>query len=155
VGAVYQIVERLGLVPHPEGGFYRETYRAQGKFGGHEYSTGIYYLLCPGQKSALHRITSDEMWHFYLGGPLRIGEISPDGTVRETLLGQNLAQGEVPQHTVLAGNWFGASLEREGDYCLVGCTVSPAFDFKNFELGAREALLAEFPQAKELILRLT
>jgi predicted cupin superfamily sugar epimerase len=148
-----QIIDSLALAPHPEGGFYRETYRAQGKFGTHEHSTGIYYLLTPGQKSALHRITSDEMWHFYLGSPIRIAEIAAGGAVTETILGQDLANGEVPQHTVLAGRWFGAELVNPNSFALVGCTVSPAFDFKDFELGKREELLKEFPGAKDIIFR--
>jgi predicted cupin superfamily sugar epimerase len=142
-----EIIDSLALAPHPEGGFYRETYRAQA-------STGIYYLLTPGQKSALHRITSDEMWHFYLGGPLRIAEIAPGGAVTETILGQDLTKGEVPQYTVLAGRWFGAELVEESAFALVGCTVAPAFDFKNFELGKKKELLEEFPGAQNVILRL-
>jgi hypothetical protein len=112
------IVRQLGLQPHPEGGYFRETYRAVEAIpasgldrrygGGRATSTAIYYLLEAGQRSALHRLISDEVFHFYTGDPLRIVAIAPDGSLTETLLGADLATGAIPQHVVPTGSWFGA-----------------------------------------------
>ncbi|HVO04623.1 MAG TPA: cupin domain-containing protein [Candidatus Cybelea sp.] len=151
-----EIVAALDLKPHPEGGWYRETYRAEEtipleglpkRFDGARYiSTAIYYLLEAGQRSRLHRIKSDEVWHFYAGDPLAIVEISPAGALKETRLGTDLARGLQPQHVVPAGAWFGAAPAIGSRYALVGCTVAPGFAFDDFELGAHAALLAAFPQ---------
>ncbi len=159
------IVRQLGLQPHPEGGYFRETYRAsesipaQGldrRYGGSRAaSTAIYYLLEAGQRSALHRLRSDEIFHFYAGDPLRIIEITPDGRLTETLLGADLAAGGIPQHVIPAGAWFGALPAEGGRFALVGCTVAPGFDFADFELAETVALLAAFPQHEAWIRRLT
>ena len=149
------------LQPHPEGGFYKRSYCSTGvildsnqndKFKGQRYfSTAIYYLLPHGARSKLHRIASDEMWHFYMGGPMTIIEISPLGTVKHTILGSNIKQGHKLQHVVPAGTWFG-SLPNEGTaYSFVGCTVSPGFDFADFEMGDKQVLLAQFPHCKEIM----
>jgi len=154
-----QIVENLDLLPHPEGGYYKETYRStvsaefDGFSGRRDVATGIYYLLEKGDFSALHRIKSDETWHFYSGDALELFEITPDGKLIETRIGNNLEKGEVPQYTVNAGNWFGS--RSGGEYSLVGCTVYPGFDFQDFEMGEREVLLKEFPQIPEVIKLLT
>ncbi|HVT52166.1 MAG TPA: cupin domain-containing protein [Dongiaceae bacterium] len=157
------IVKQLGLQPHPEGGYFRETYRAaeaipivglDRRYGGaRAISTAIYYLLEAGQRSALHRLASDEIFHFYAGEPLRIIEIAPDGGFTETLLGADFAAGAIPQHVIPAGAWFGAV--PTGRFSLVGCTVAPGFDFADFELGETAALLAAFPQHEAWIRRLT
>ena len=157
------IVARLGLQPHPEGGYFRETYRAAAaipasgldrRYGGaRATSTAIYYLLEAGQRSALHRLKSDEIFHFYAGDPLKIVEIAPDGDLTETLLGADLAAGARPQHMIPAGSWFGAV--PTGRFALVGCTVAPGFDFADFELAETEALLTAFPRHKTWIQRLT
>lgn len=152
-----------GLSPHPEGGFYRRTYEARGKYkplpapfqGERPYSTAIYFLLPQGCKSALHRIASDELWHFYLGGPLSIIQISPDGNCEVITQGSDILNGEKLQHVVPAGYWFGAIPADKTDYSFVGCTVSPGFDFAEFEMGNREALIQEYPQHREWIERLT
>src|SRR6185369_5758090 len=115
--------------------YYRETYRAAGQIqvpgiaGSRNVSTAIYYLLAAGDRSMLHRIKSDEAWHFYAGDPLLIVSLSPDGTLLETRLGNNVAQGETPQHIVPAGHWFGACPAEGSAFALVGCTVAPGFDF--------------------------
>jgi len=153
------LVQELRLSPHPEGGFYRETYRAARRDGGgRAASTLIYFLLPQGQVSRLHRIDADEGWHFYLGGPLDIFELdphAPQAAAAVTRLGNDLAKGEQPQHVVPAGKWFGAVPVAGSPYSLVGCTVAPAFEFSAFELADRATLLAAFPQAADLIRRLT
>lgn len=152
------------MISHPEGGYYRETYRSMEcidrvnlppRFGGDRaYSTGALYLLTRGSRSRLHRIQSDEMWHFYLGGPLLIAEISPEGSVRETVLGNDILQGHEVQWLVPAGCWFGAYPLEEAEYCFVGCTVAPGFDFADFEMGDRETLLRQYPGAQRVIEKL-
>jgi predicted cupin superfamily sugar epimerase len=117
----------------------------------------IYFLLPAGQVSRLHRIDADEGWHHYLGGTLEIFELDeaePDQP-RVTRLGKNLAAGELPQHIVPAGRWFGAAPAAGTPYALVGCTVAPGFEFAHFELGTRERLLARFPAAAGIVARLT
>lgn len=164
-GATERLAATLGLLPHPEGGHYRETYRATEttdagalpeRFGGaRSHSTAIYFLLAAGERSKLHRIRSDEVWHLYDGGPLLIISISPAGDLTRTMLGRNLAAGEVPQHVVAAGHWFGALPADGASHALCGCTVAPGFDFNDFELARRDALLAAFPGHRHWILQLT
>jgi predicted cupin superfamily sugar epimerase len=138
-----ELVETLRLEPHPEGGFYRETYRSAA-------STAIYYLLPAGAVSRLHRLKCDELFHFHAGGPMTIVELRPDGAVVSTRLAA-----DAPQHVVRAGAWFGGFPEDGSAFSLVGCTVAPPFRFEEFELGERAALLARFPAARALIERLT
>lgn len=164
-GEIDQLVTRLGLLPHPEGGFYRETYRAgecvaqaalPDRFtGDRSHGTAIYYLLGAGDRSKLHRIAADEIWHFYAGDPLLIVAIAPGGALSVTTLGRHFAAGQVPQHVVPAGHWFGAVPATGSAYALTGCTVAPGFDFADFELADRSALLAAFPQHGDWIKRLT
>lgn len=151
------LIKRFKLKKHPEGGYFRETYRAKGKMAGSgkNYSTAIYFLLPAGEKSRLHRIKSDELWHFYAGGPLAISQIFPDGRTTKAVLGQNMAAARKPQHVVPAGCWFGAYPQKGAKYSFVGCTVSPGFEFADFELGQRAALLKKFPRAAALIKKLT
>ena len=146
-----ELVNHFELEPHPEGGYFKETYRSEKKFGEHHSSTAIYFLLPNGTKSHLHRIQSDEMWHFYLGDPLTIFEILPDGSTLETKLGQDLKKGEKLQYLVKAGHWFGAIPTKNAKYSFVGCTVSPGFEFRDFELGKKDTLLKEYPRAKNVI----
>jgi len=162
---VEQLTSTFDLLPHPEGGFFKETYRAteqaaQGALpsrfsGARALSTAIYYLLTAGSKSRFHRIASDEVWHFYLGGPLRIIEIRPDGEVKETVLGQDLLAGQRLQYVVPAGAWFGAIPEKGSAYSFVGCTVAPGFDFADFEIAKGSELLARYPHARAQIELLT
>lgn len=149
-------IYRLDLKRHPEGGYFHETYRdtrqvdVDGRL--RSASTAIYFLLERGQFSALHRIKSDEVWHFYAGSTLLVQAILPDGTTKSWRLG--LDDGDLPQCIVPAGAWFGARLEGI-DYALVGCTVAPGFDFDDFELADRSDLLAHYPEHASLIKRLT
>lgn len=139
---INELVKLHNLLPHPEGGFFKETYRS-------EFSTGIFYLLQKGQKSSFHRIKSDEMWHFYSGDSISIVEITQTGTIKETILNKNNVQYVVP-----ANVWFGAYLPDGSEFAFTGCTVAPAFHFSNFEMGNKEVMLAKFPNAKEMIEKL-
>lgn len=158
-------IGKLGLTPHPEGGFYRETYRAAGRIpaealgGGHagprSFSTAIFYLLRGGEVSVLHRLRSDELFHFYAGSPLEVHVIDPEGDYRRFLLGSDAERGENLQVCVTAGCWFGATVAAAGSFSLVGCTVAPGFDFEDFERAGRAELVARYPRHRELIERLT
>jgi uncharacterized protein len=154
-------IKKLGLLPHPEGGYYKETYRSavSSKFEGFEsirdVSTGIYFMLTKGNFSAFHKIKSDEMWHFYDGDPVSIFVIDEFDTLKEIKLGLNIDKDELPQALVPANCWFASSLISGGVYALVGCTVSPGFDFKDFELAKRDMLLQAYPQYEKLIMNYT
>ena len=125
---------------HPEGGYFTETFRSARKLhfdgmdGERSLATSILFLLKAGQTSALHRIKSDELWYYHDGEGLEILEIDENGQEIVTRLGKRCAEGEVLQHVVPAGRWFGARLPQNGSFCLVGCQVSPGFDFRDFEL---------------------
>ncbi len=146
-----ELVDYLRLQPHPEGGFYRETYRAAGLSGARNHSTAIYYLLPGGAVSRLHRLKSDEIFHFYLGEPMTLVKLGPDGEIETVRLGPDVADGQTLQHVVPAGWWFGGWCEK--GFSLVGCTVAPGFDFADFELGDRAALIKRYPDARALIER--
>ncbi len=158
------LIKQLELIRHPEGGWFRETYRStesvpahalpQRFDGSRALSTAIFFLLEEEDISALHRIKSDELWHFYAGSPLLIHAIFPDGRYRTQRLGSDYAAGDLYQVVVPAGCWFGAELAGE-HFALVGCTVSPGFDFADFEMADRQPLSARYPQHAELIKRLT
>jgi len=144
-----EIVRTLGLAPHPEGGFYRETFRAARKVGDRDASTAIYFLLPAGTFSAFHRVASDEAWHHYDGDPIDLHLIE-DGAYSRVRLGRGLAAGERPQHVVRAGVWQAAA--PVGDrWALCGCTVAPGFDFADFEMPSRAALVALFPQHRAIV----
>ncbi|MES3016493.1 MAG: cupin domain-containing protein [Bacteroidota bacterium] len=149
------LIQHLQLLPHPEGGFYKETYRsaetlvnAQGNT--RNISTAIYYLLEDEDKSHFHRIKSDELWFFHQGEALEIVSIE-DGRLSTIILGNNLAKGEVPQARIPANAWFGSHVKDKQGYCLVSCTVAPGFDFADFEMAKRSDLLKEFPDFKKAI----
>jgi predicted cupin superfamily sugar epimerase len=126
------IIARLELKPHPEGGRFRETFRdPRSDADGRSFSTAIYFLLARGERSHWHRIDAVEIWHFYAGDTLAL-QIAYDNGPRTIKLGTELAAGEVPQAIVPAGAWQAA--ESTGDWTLVGCTVAPGFDFAKFEL---------------------
>ena len=154
----------LQLQPHPEGGFYKETYRAKGVIPSHclphgitgerSYSTAIYFLLRQGDYSAFHRITSDECWHFYEGGTLLIHMIDKDGNLTSIRLGRNIQEGEVLQFVVPANCWFASEPAPGTDFSLVGCTVSPGFDFADFDMADADTLIKEYPQHSSILLRL-
>lgn len=158
-------VEKYNMQKHPEGGYFVETYRSLEKistsalpkrFGGdRSFSTGIYFLLESHHISALHRIASDEMCHFYAGCPLNIYVLNEDGALEIIKLGNNPENGEVFQAVVPAGKWFGSKPMEENTYSFVGCSVAPEFDFEDFEMKSREELLQMFPQQKDVIEMLT
>ena len=154
------------MQPHPEGGYFAETYRSAGadlhksalpdRFSGRRaFGTAIYFLLESHHISALHRIQSDEIWHFYAGGTLEIFVISPIGELTIIRLGNNPEQGEVFQAVVPAGCWFGSKPAAGTEFSLVGCTVAPGFDFADFEMANRETLLTAVSQHSDVIEMLT
>lgn len=127
-----QIIQTLGLKPHPEGGYYLETFRHLGTAGERGAGTAIYFLLRKNERSHWHRVDSAEIWHFYAGAPLSLSTSAAANEVVTRVLGLDLSLGHRPQLTVEPGEWQSAcSL---GDWTLVGCTVSPAFEFEKFEL---------------------
>jgi predicted cupin superfamily sugar epimerase len=126
------LIEALGLVPHPEGGWYRRTWEAPAAAAERPAASAIYYLLLEGEISAPHRIDATELWHFYDGGPLELHREPPGGEPDVTILGRDVADGQRPQAVVEAGVWQWA--RPLGRYALVGATVTPAFTFEGFEL---------------------
>jgi predicted cupin superfamily sugar epimerase len=128
------IIARLGLTPHPEGGHYRETFRDDRAIDGRSASTAILFLLARGERSHWHRVDAAEVWHHYAGAPLAL-EIADGASERRVRLGTDFAAGETPQAVVPAGAWQAA--ESLGDWTLVGCTVAPGFDFSGFELAPK------------------
>jgi predicted cupin superfamily sugar epimerase len=148
----------LKLAPHPEGGFYRETFRSSRTIatpsGPRAASTAIYYVLPAGTFSAFHRVSSDEAWHHYKGAPVDLHCIDEAGVYTVTRLGPALSEGHVPQHVVPAGAWQAAEPVGE-PYALCGCTVAPGFDFADFEMATRETLGAKYPGERGVIERLT
>lgn len=159
---VQQLIEQFGLLPHPEGGYYKETYRSPepiskqalpDRFAGERYySSAIYFLLEKGNFSAFHRIQSDECWHFYTGDTLWVHMIAPEGALTTIQLGHQ--PGTVYQYVVPAGYWFASETAPGGSFSFVGCTVAPAFDFADFELADGNTLSQQFPQHSALIGRL-
>lgn len=158
-------IEKLQLAAHPEGGYFRETYRAAElittnglpeRFSGERsFSTAIYFLLKSGQQSLFHRIKSDEMWHFYSGSPLTIHMISPNGEYSSLSLGSGFDAGQQFQQLVPAGVWFGATVDAADSYSLVGCTVAPGFDFADFEFADFTMLRQLCPGQENHIRRLS
>jgi len=154
-------IQSLGLARHPEGGYFRETYRSDETIPGNalptrfngdrSFSTSIFYLLSGEDRSVLHRIQSDEIWHFHDGSPLSIHIIDNNGIHRVRRLGLNPASGQSPQVMVEAGAWFGAIVDKKGSYTLAGCTVAPGFDFSDFEKADKEYMLKKFPRHKDII----
>ena len=158
-------IDHLGLAPHPEGGWFRETYRSAETIpeaglptrfqGVRSFSTAILFLLESGDISALHRLKSDEIWHFHDGLPMRVHVITPEGDYHALLLGRDPAEGEHFQAVVPAGCWFGAESTGAGGFSLVGCTVAPGFAFSDFDMADLAGLMALFPHHEALIRRLT
>lgn len=154
-------IEKLELSPHPEGGWFRETYRSAemlpekalaGKYtANHSLSTAIYYLLSGDLVSKFHRLRADETWHHYYGSALNIYTIDTSGRFRESKLGKEITTREYPQLTIPGGNWLAAGLSDKKTFALVGCTVSPSFEYEEFELGKREALIKKYPEHKQII----
>lgn len=151
------VIAHLGLVPHPaEGGYFRETYRSAetippgaldpGYGGPRAHSTAIYYLLTPTTYSAMHRVASDEIYHFYLGDPIEMLQLLPGGDGRAILIGPDIAAGMQPQLVLPRGVWQGSRLvPGPHGFALLGATVAPGFDYADYEHGRRAALVAEWP----------
>ena len=160
-----KIIETLKLAKHPEGGYYKENYRAEMELksleqtepfkGIRNASTAIYFLLHDLVFSAFHKINQDELWHFYKGSSIELHMISPAGKLSTHRIGSQIDKGELLQFCVPAGYWFAAKIIEPNSYALVGCTVSPGFDFQDFYLAQREHLVHLFPQHKNLILQFT
>lgn len=161
-----RIRELLGLQPHPiEGGYFVETYRSELKlprsvlgsaYSGERYiGTAIFYLLTPDTFSAMHRLPGDEMFHFYLGDPVEMLMLKPDGTSERVMLGRDIGNGMRLQHNVPGGWWQGSRLVAGGAYALLGTTMSPGFDYADYVTGDRNSLAAAYPEEAELIRALT
>jgi hypothetical protein len=158
-------IDRLTLARHPEGGYYRETYRSQEslardslpeRFSGDRALSAAIYFLLPGHEiSVFHRIKQDEVWHFYEGSTLTIHAIDPRGEYSTITMGRDVERGETLQATVKAECLFGASVDDPELYALVGCTAAPGFDFDDLEIPRREELLARYPQHRRIIEKLT
>jgi hypothetical protein len=160
-----EIISRYGLQPHPEGGFYKETYRSPEfilkehlprRFGGERrFSTAICFLLTADSFSAFHKIKSDELWHYYEGGSLLLHILHINGRYELIRMGKMITEGEVFQAMVPAGSWFAAECAQRSEFSFVGCTVSPGFEFADFELAAADELIKKYPAHTGLIRRLT
>ena len=163
--SVEEIITTLDLKPHPEGGYFRETYRSEEFIsksnlsedfqGSRNYSTSIYYLLESKDFSAFHKINQDEIWHFYSGNSIELHCISEEGKLTSVIIGKDITKGEVPQYIVPKHHWFAAKVVKSNTYALVGCTVSPGFDFKDFELASYHTLSKKYPKYESLIKEFT
>jgi len=159
-----QLIHQYELQLHPEGGWYKETYRSKenipvkglpGRFNdSRAFSTAIYFLLEQGSFSAFHRIKSDECWHFYAGDPLFIYTIHQDGRLEIISLGNDIYKGQLFQYVVPANCWFASEPSPQSSWCFAGCTVAPGFDFSDFELADASTLLATYPEHKKIIMEL-
>jgi hypothetical protein len=163
-----EIIAALDLQPHPiEGGYFRETYRSAGRIpgdclpggyvpcSGRSMGTAIYYLLTAETFSEMHRVPTEEVFHFYLGGPLRMLLLFPGGEGREVVIGPDITAGQHPQFVVPAGIWQGSRLEPGSDFVLLGATMAPGFDYADYEQGRREELTGLYPAFEEQIRQLT
>jgi len=161
------VIAHLGLEPHPEeGGYFRETWRADetldgaalpARYGAEPrcFGTAIYYLLTPHTVSAMHRLASEEVFHHYAGGAVEQLRLHPDGRIEQVVIGSDLMAGETPQTVVPRGVWQGARLVQGAAWALLGCTVAPGFEFADYVHGDRAALTAQWPKASGLIAALT
>jgi predicted cupin superfamily sugar epimerase len=152
---INELIEQLALLPHPEGGYYKETYRSVETLDGEQaLMTSILFLLTSENSSNFHRIQSDEHWYFHEGSPLTVHVIGESGH-EQKLLGLDLSAGQSPYHLVKKQDIFGSEVQGEDGYCLVSCAVAPGFMFRDFELFSRQYLLDQYPQHEEIICRLT
>jgi predicted cupin superfamily sugar epimerase len=145
-------IDKLGLEPHPEGGYFKSTYAAGEEVGNRKLFTSIYFLLTSDNVSHFHRLKSDELWYFHAGSSLTVHVIHENGQYEEVKVG--LKDGEAPQYLVPKNSIFGSSVMEEDAYALVGCMVSPGFDYEDFELFTQSELLEKYPQHKDVILKL-
>jgi uncharacterized protein len=157
-----QIIAALELQPHPkEGGFFAESYRSEasipadalpeGFSGSRSISTAIYYLLTPETFSEMHRLPGDEIFHFYMGDPVEMLQLWPDGTGRVVEIGTDLGAGQRPQVVAPGGVWQGSRLKPGGSFALMGTTVAPGFDYHDYETGQRASLARQYPQYEQMI----
>jgi predicted cupin superfamily sugar epimerase len=153
---IEQLVEQLQLLPHPEGGFYKETYRSEETLDSKDRNllTSIYFLLTSENISHFHRIKSDELWYFHAGSAVTVHTLDENGHTAFQL-GPHIGNGELPFYLVKKDTIFGSTVDKPNSYALVSCAVAPGFDFRDFELFEREDLLQEFPENKEIVCRLT
>ena len=161
-----RLIKLYNMKPLPEeGGYYVETYRAHESVGGsslperygsdRSFGTAIFYLLTPDTRSLMHRVASDEVYHFYLGDPVKLVLMHPGGTIKVIFLGQDIRAGQFVQAVVPAGMWQGAILLEGGQYALMGATVATGFEFEDREMGKRPELLEQYPQHRDIIISLT
>jgi predicted cupin superfamily sugar epimerase len=154
-------IKKLNLDEHPEGGYFAITYKSHKIIKLSEYNgarslfTTIYYLLTGNQFSSFHIMKSDEIWHFYSGSSLTLHIIDSNGRLNNLVLGPNFNEGEMFQAIVKSGCWFAASVNEKKSYSLVGCTVSPGFDYRDWKIGNRKRLIEMYPQHKKIILKYT
>lgn len=158
---IQHLIDKLDLKEHPEGGYFRETYRSEKIINPNStgdqfpnkrsWSTAIYYLLKGDQYSKFHRIKSDEIWHFYHGSSASIHILHPGGAYQVLNLGPDFEKGQQFQQIVPAQSWFGVQVDDRDGYLLAGCTVSPGFDFRDFEIAYPSELKQEFPDQAEII----
>lgn len=157
-------IKNLNMIPHPEGGYYKEIFKSEEEITSNELEvnyegtrklwTSIYFLLSKGEVSHFHRLKSDEMWYYHAGSPLTIYMITPEGELLKEQLGLNIDKGERPQVLVPKNYIFGSAMNVEG-FSLVGCMVAPGFEFQDFELFNREELLVKYPNYADVIEKLT
>ena len=152
-----QVIKALDLIPlEGEGGLVKETYRSTWKTeSGEAAGTAIFYFLRGNAFSHLHRLSGDEIYHFYLGDPVELTELLPDGSVKTTVLGRGITDGESVQHVVPGGNWQGSRLKPGGEWALLGTTMCPGYRQEGYEHGDPEVLLKMYPAAEEEIRKLT
>ena len=153
------LIKKLNLLPHPEGGYYREKYRSEQSvsFNGkvRNAGTAIYFLLKDSEISHFHRVASDELWLFHQGQSIELYVLTKTGELEIHNLGNDLEKDELPQIVVKAGNWFAAKLKNEEGYSLVSCIVTPGFEFSDFELAKKDNLLSQFPEYDKVINKLS
>ncbi len=162
---IEKIKSILNLTPHIEGGYFHETYRSKetisgkgipvGYNGDRNFSSAIYYLLTPGTFSAIHRLKSDEIFHFYLGSPVEMLQLCPDGAGKILNIGVDILNGMQPQVIAPKHVWQGARLKPGGEFALMGTTVAPGFEYTDYEPGKREELISSYPEFGEMIRALT
>lgn len=160
-----ELITFFDLAAHPEGGFYKEIYRSSGEIlpenlgaefiGKRNFCTSIYFLLTSHKFSAFHKINQDEIWHFYKGSAIKLHMISPKGIYSNVLIGNNFIKDEVPQFTVPAQYYFAAEVLKKDGFAFTGCTVSPGFDFRDFDLPTCKKLTSMFPEHKDIIEKMT
>ena len=162
---VDNIIKTLELVPHPEGGYFREVYRCEEIIqqdmlpprynGSRSFLTSIYYLLKNNDVSRFHTLLSDEIWYFHIGSPIVIHQIDFDGNYNNYLLGSNYLLQERPHVLIKKNTWFGAEIKNKDSFSLVSCAIAPGFQFSDFKLANRNELIAKYPQHTDLIVRFT